>query len=70
MLVAALALLVPQLVGPLTQVEAVARHVGTFTSPVRLPTWLNIAIGLGTPAASTERALRLRYSRLLDGAAG
>ncbi|MBB4713446.1 hypothetical protein [Streptomyces luteogriseus] len=69
-LVTALALLVPQLVGPLTQVEAVSRHVGTFTSPVRLPTWLNIAIGLATLAASTERALRLRYSRLLDGAAG
>lgn len=69
-LVIALALLVLQTVGTVTQVEAIARHVGTFTSPVRLPTWLNITLGLATAAASTERALRLRYSRLLDGAAG
>jgi hypothetical protein len=45
-------------------------HIGTFTSPVRLPKWLNITIGIATAAASTERALRLRYNRLLDGAAG
>ncbi|WP_328411895.1 hypothetical protein OG542_17250 [Streptomyces violaceus] len=69
-LLVALALLVPQILGPVTQVDAVAQHIGTFTSPVRLPQWLNITIGIATAAASTERALRLRHNRLLDGAAG
>lgn len=69
-LVVALLLVVPQVVGPLTRVDVIAQHIGTFTPPVRLPVWLNIALGVSTLAASTERALRLRYSRLLDGAAG
>ncbi|MFS8203098.1 hypothetical protein ACLVWQ_30970 [Streptomyces sp. CWNU-52B] len=66
----ALALLISQLAGQLTQVEPIARHVGTFTSPVHLSAWLNTAVGVGAAVASTERALRLRYSWLLDGAAG
>lgn len=69
-LLVALLLLVPQVVEPLTEVPAVARRVGTFTSPVRLPGWLNGAVAVASLLASTERALRLRYSRLLDGAAG
>ncbi|MEB8336091.1 hypothetical protein [Streptomyces endophyticus] len=69
-LVAAVAVLVPQLVEQLTAPAAIAQHTGRFHSPVDLPKWANIAIGLATAAASTERALRLRYSRLLDGAAG
>lgn len=70
MLLIALALLCSQLVEPLTEVEPIARRIGTFTSPVRLPTWLNFVIGLGAAAASTERALRLRYHWLLDGGVG
>lgn len=70
MLVISLALLLTQLVEPVTEVEPIARRIGTFTSPVRLPTWLNIVIGFGTAAASTERALRLRYHWLLDGGVG
>jgi hypothetical protein len=69
-LVAALAVLVPQLVEQLTAPAAVARHTGRFHSPVDLTTWGNIAVGIATAVASTERALRLRYSRLLDGGAG
>lgn len=69
-LVLALVLLVPQLMGPVTQLEAVSRHIGTFTPPVRPPAWLDATIGACTLAAGTERALRLRYSRLLDGGAG
>lgn len=69
-LVGALAILVPQLAEQLTASEGIARHTGTFTSPVDLPKWGNIALGLATAAASTERALRLRYSLLLDGGAG
>lgn len=53
----------------LRQRRAVQR-VGTFTSPVDLPAWGNAVVGLGAAAASTERALRLRYNWLLDGGAG
>ncbi|MFP5072481.1 hypothetical protein ACLFMI_22795 [Pseudonocardia nantongensis] len=35
-----------------------------FESPVQLPLWLNIALGVGAAVGSTERALRLRYSWL------
>ncbi|QFG26227.1 hypothetical protein [Actinomadura sp. WMMB 499] len=69
-LAAAMVLIVVQVAGPLTQVDAVSRHIGGLVSPIRLPVWLNIVIGICTVAASTERALRLRHSRLLDGAAG
>ncbi len=70
-LVAGLVLLILQLAEQVTRApEGVAQYVGTFTSPIDLPAWGNIMIGLGTAAASTERALRMRYSRLLDGGAG
>ncbi|MFJ8791591.1 hypothetical protein [Streptomyces sp. NPDC102462] len=67
-LVAALAVLIPQVAEQLTRAEGIARHTGTFTSPIGLPKWGNTVLGLATAAAGTERALRLRYSRLLDGA--
>jgi uncharacterized integral membrane protein len=66
----ALLLLLGQSAEQLTRAEAVARHVGTFTSPVTVSAWGNIVIGLVTVAAGTERALRLRHHWLLDGAAG
>ncbi|MGI5466240.1 hypothetical protein [Streptomyces sp. CA-132043] len=69
-LVAALALLIPQLLEQLTKPEAIAQHTGTLNSPIDLPTWGNIAVGVATLAASTERALRLRFNWLLDGGAG
>ncbi|TLS44416.1 hypothetical protein FE633_20640 [Streptomyces montanus] len=69
-LVAALAILIPQIAEQLTKSEGIAQHTGTFTSPIDLPKWGNIAVGFATVAASTERALRLRYSWLLDGGAG
>ncbi|MFC8799671.1 hypothetical protein ACFT2C_18200 [Promicromonospora sp. NPDC057138] len=62
-------LLIPQLVEVAFEIPPVAERFGTFTSPVRLPGWLNFALGLGAAAASTERALRLRYNWLLDSAA-
>ncbi|WP_067965951.1 hypothetical protein [Nocardiopsis trehalosi] len=62
-------LLVPQLIETATLVPPVAERFGTFTSPVQLPVWLNIGLALGAAAASTERALRLRYNWLLDSAA-
>lgn len=69
-LFATLAALLPQIAEQLTQAEGIAQHTGTFTSPIDLPKWGNTALGLATATASTERALRLRHSRLLDGGAG
>ncbi|MGW2287392.1 hypothetical protein [Streptomyces phaeochromogenes] len=70
-LVIGLVLLILQLAEQVTRApEGVAQYVGTFTSPVDLSAWGNTVLGIATVAASTERALRLRYSRLLDGAVG
>ncbi|MCZ4507460.1 hypothetical protein O3Q52_04390, partial [Streptomyces sp. ActVer] len=70
-LVIGLVLLILQLAEQVTRdPEGVAQYVGTFTSPIDLTVWGNVVLGVATVAASTERALRLRYSRLLDGAAG
>lgn len=66
-LLASLAVLVMRLREKLTQPAPIAAHLGTFTSPVDLPVWLNIAVGAAAALASTERALRLRYNWLLDG---
>ncbi|WP_444959895.1 hypothetical protein [Nocardiopsis sp. M1B1] len=69
LLVVPAVLLVPQLVEVAFELPPVAERFGTFTSPVHLPVWLNTALALGAAAASTERALRLRYNWLLDSAA-
>ncbi|MFD6446839.1 hypothetical protein ACFWEJ_17160 [Promicromonospora sp. NPDC060204] len=67
-LVIGLVLGVPQIVEEISQIPPVAERLGTtFTSPVRLPAWLNITVLVATLLASTERALRLRYNWLLDG---
>lgn len=66
-LVIALVLGVPQIVEEISQIPPIAANVGSFTSPVQLPAWLNIALLLATLVASSERALRLRYHWLLDG---
>ncbi|WP_047870613.1 hypothetical protein [Nocardiopsis sp. RV163] len=69
LLVVPAVLLVPQLVEVAFELPPVAERFGTFTSPVHLPAWLNTGLALGAAAASTERALRLRYNWLLDSAA-
>lgn len=61
-------LLALQLIDTVTDVPPVAESIGDFTSPVSLPLWLNIGVGLATAMASTERALRMRYHWLLDAA--
>ncbi|MFC3996125.1 hypothetical protein ACFOVU_09385 [Nocardiopsis sediminis] len=63
-------LLIPQLAEVAFEPPPVAERFGTFTSPVRLPAWLNIMLALGATAASAERALRLRHSRLDSVAQG
>ncbi|MET8444118.1 hypothetical protein ABZV28_24895 [Streptomyces sp. NPDC004981] len=57
-----------QLAEPVSQIPPAMQRVGTFESPIHLPIWLNIALGGGAVLASMERALRLRYSSLLDAA--
>ncbi|WP_413811416.1 hypothetical protein [Streptomyces sp. OE57] len=70
-LVVGVVLLILQLAEQITRnPEGVAQYVGTFTSPIQLSAWSNTVVGLVTVAASTERALRLRYNWLLDGGVG
>ncbi|GGV26278.1 hypothetical protein GCM10010277_07770 [Streptomyces longisporoflavus] len=69
-LLISLAVLFCQLIEPISRVEPIARSIGTFTSPVRLPGWGNFTVGLAGTLASMERAMRLRYHWLLDGGAG
>jgi hypothetical protein len=61
-------LLVLQVAEPISQIPPIAESIGSFTSPVALPLWLNIALGLGAAVGSIERSYRLRYHWLLDGA--
>lgn len=58
---------IPQLLEMVTHWDFVAQYTGTFTSPIQLPDWLNAGLIFAAIAASTERALRLRYNWLLDG---
>jgi hypothetical protein len=53
----------------LTRIPVVTEHVGSFTSPVRLPTWATIAMTVAGALSAAERALRLRYHRLIDSVA-
>jgi hypothetical protein len=69
-LVLGLVILIPQLIGTITQIPPIAENIGTFTSPIQLSGWWNTAVTVITGIASTERALRLRHNWLLDGGAG
>lgn len=57
----------PQLLETLSQVPSIAERVGSFHSPISLPSWLNLVLGVGAVLASAERGLRLRSHWLLDG---
>jgi hypothetical protein len=50
----------------LARIPVVAEHVGTFTSPIHLPPWAKFAMGIAGVLSAVERALRLRYNRLID----
>lgn len=69
-LLVALVLLIAQLAEKATEIPVVAARVGVLTSPVHPSLRVNAVLTLITLAAGTERALRLRYNRLLDGTAG
>ncbi|MEU9885026.1 hypothetical protein [Sphaerisporangium sp. NPDC051011] len=57
-----------QIAEPLSRIPPIAERAGIFESPIHLPLWLNIALGLAAVLASVERSLRLRYNPLLDRA--
>ena len=59
-----------QAAGPVSEIPPIAATIGTFQSPVQLPVWLNLCLGLGASAAAIERALRMQYHWLLDSGAG
>jgi hypothetical protein len=69
MLLIGAGILALQIIEPVSRIPPVAARIGSFESPIHLPLWLNITLGLAAAAASTERALRLRYNWRLDGAA-
>ncbi|MCI2958426.1 hypothetical protein MN032_12050 [Agromyces atrinae] len=66
-LLVSLVLGVPQLLELVTSIDWVAENIGTFTSPIHLPSAVNVTLIVASIIASTERALRLRYHWLLDG---
>lgn len=69
-LIIAIILGVPQVIEQISQIPPIAENIGTFTSPFKFPAWFNVSLVIAALVASTERALRLRYSELLDGTAG
>lgn len=50
----------------LTHSPIIAEKVGTFTSPIHLPTWANTTLITAGALAAIERATRLRHNRFLD----
>lgn len=69
LLLGGLGVVVLELVDVVGRIPPVVDRFGGFAAPVQLPLWLTVTLGLGAVVASTERALRLRYHWLLDGAA-
>ena len=66
MLIVGVGLNLLQVLEPISRIPPIAENLGVFESPIHLPLWLNIALGLAAGLASTERALRLRFHWLLD----
>lgn len=67
MLIVPMVLAIPQIIDAVTQVPLIAQRFGTFNSPIALPMWFNIALGLCAAAGSVERATRLKWNAFLDG---
>ncbi|WP_409491004.1 hypothetical protein [Amycolatopsis sp. cmx-11-12] len=65
-LLAALVISLMHGVEAVTRIPAVAEHVGRFVSPVDLPTWGKVALGVAGALSAVERATRLRFNRLID----
>ncbi len=50
----------------ITRIELVAAHLGTFTSPIRLPDWAKFALASAGVLAAVDRALRLKSTWMAD----
>lgn len=59
---------VPQALETVSRLDIIADQFGVFTSPLRLPDWLNGLLAVATVVAGVERALTLRSHRLVDTA--
>lgn len=57
----------PQLLELVTSWDPISERVGTFSSPINLPSWANISILAVSLLAAMERALTLRHHWLIDG---
>ena len=55
-----------QFLEPVLGIPPIVERFGRFESPIHLPLWLNVTLGIAAGFASAERALRLRYNWLLD----
>ncbi|MCM3781132.1 hypothetical protein [Microbacterium hydrocarbonoxydans] len=58
-----------QLAEPLSRIPLIAESIGVFESPIHLPWWVNLAIGVAAALGATDRALMMRYHWLLDSGA-
>ncbi|NQX48131.1 hypothetical protein HQN87_22660 [Paenibacillus tritici] len=67
MILVPMVLAIPQIMDQITRVPEIAERFGTFNSPIALPVWLNMLLGLCAATGSVERATRLRWNMLLDG---
>ena len=65
-LLAGLALTIPQGLETLTARDVIAQNFGSFVSPIHLPAWANTALLVATTLAAIERALTLRRHWLID----
>ncbi|GEK22037.1 hypothetical protein [Cellulomonas xylanilytica] len=61
-----LCLALPALAETISEIPPVAQAVGTFKSPLNLPGWLLVTVGVAAVVGSIERALRLRSSWIDD----
>jgi hypothetical protein len=50
----------------LTEIPKIAERFGTFTSPIQLPVWLDIALLCAGVLAGIERVLTYRHNKILD----
>lgn len=69
LLVVGLGLDLIQFIEPISEIPPIQDNIGSFTSPIQLPLWLNITLVTGAILGSMERALRMQYHWLLDGGA-
>lgn len=65
-LLVGVALVLPEIAERVTQIDAVAERLGTFTSPIELPGTLATGLTAAGVLAAIERALTLRSHWLVD----